>query len=374
MGALDTAVGIFGTVIPLGKSNNCLLARWELDGTLSWVHTQSPLSCNGSFPAVIDADGDGLAEVLIDGTLISAATGALIQQSSSTGLGYGYFTDLDGDGQREWLDGSAIRQSNGALICETGANEGIPTSADLDGDGDGEILINNEGVLSWYQHDCTLGNTWPHSTGLTQPLIADIDGDGAVEVVLQTESQLIAYEADGTQIWEQLLATASPMGATAMDVDGNEIADIVAVTDNELLLLDGKTGTARLSYVLDSTPKATPYALELNGGGAPESWSPLAQAFGSSNGTTVAKNKQLEPMAPTEPCGRHARRRMAVPTQSWQLFSPEQPSTAQEASLERSFAEIKPTLIETCTDDCDLGVVTFTVEIRILVHQTSLRA
>ena len=63
MGALDTAVGIFGTVIPLGKSNNCLLARWELDGTLSWVHTQSPLSCNGSFPAVIDADGDGLAEV-----------------------------------------------------------------------------------------------------------------------------------------------------------------------------------------------------------------------------------------------------------------------------------------------------------------------
>ena len=31
------------------------------------------------------------------------------------------------------------------------------------------------------------------------------------------------------------LATASPMGATAMDVDGNEIADIVAVTDNEAL-------------------------------------------------------------------------------------------------------------------------------------------
>ena len=79
-----------------------------------------------------------LAEVLIDGTPISAATGALIQQSSSTGLGYGYFTDLDGDGQRDgWTARNTTKQRS--TICETGANEGIPTSADLDGDGDGEI-------------------------------------------------------------------------------------------------------------------------------------------------------------------------------------------------------------------------------------------
>ena len=215
----------------------------------------------------------------------------------------------------------------------------------------------------------------PHSTGLTQPLIADIDGD-AVEVVLQTESQLIAYEADGTQIWEQLLATASPMGATAMDVDGNEIADIVAVTDNELLLLDGKTGTARLSYVLDSTPKATPYALELNGGGAPELVVTLSTGLwilelnnGGENTSNLSQWHQRSFAAGMQGDG------WVVPTQSPSNYSAQNSfnSTAR-ASLERSFAEIKPTLIETCTMTATSEWSPSLSRLRTLVHQTSLRA
>ena len=267
MGELDSAVGIFGTLIPLGKSDACYLGRWEPNGTLSWINTQSPLNCNDSFPAIIDVDADGYAEILVDGTLISAASGNVLQQAESTGLGHGYATDLDGDGQREWLDGSAVRQSNGALVCETGENEGIPVSADLDGDGDGEFIINTEGALHWYHHDCSLGGTWNHSTGLAQPLVADIDGDGAVEIVLQSQSEVVAFESDGTQLWTKAISTSGPMGASAMDFDGNDIADIAVVAENELLLMDGKTGATRLSYVLDSTPKALPYALELNGGG-----------------------------------------------------------------------------------------------------------
>ena len=366
LGELETAIGIFGTVLPFGKSDTCHLARWEIDGTLSWVHTQTPISCDGGYPAVLDINGDGQAEVLIEGTVVSAASGTLIQQSGSTGLGYGYATDLDGDGQREWLDGSTVRQSNGAVVCETGINEGIPASADLDGDGDGEFLINTEGGLSWYHHDCTLGGTWNHSTGLAQPLIADIDGDGGVELVIQTETELIAYNVDGSLIWTQALSTTNPMGASAMDVDGNDIADIVAVSENALLLLDGKTGNTRLSYVLDSTPMATPYALELNGEGAPELVVTLSTGLwilelenGGANTNNMTQWHQRSYAAGMQGNG------WLIPSQSPSNFATQNSFNSTASSpLERNFAEIKPTLIDTCIDDCELGVITYTVEIK----------
>ena len=121
MAELDSAVGIFGSLMPLGKSDVCYLGRWELDGRLSWIHTQTPIKCTETFPAINDMDGDGHAEVLIDGALISAESGTLLQKIETTGGGVGYATDLDNDGQREWLDGIAVRRSNGSPICETGA-------------------------------------------------------------------------------------------------------------------------------------------------------------------------------------------------------------------------------------------------------------
>lgn len=366
VGELDGELGIFSSVFQNGKSDTCYLARWSIEGNLDWVHTQNTIDCGRSFPALSDMDGNGQAEVLIDGLLLDANAGLFIERIGASGAGYGFSMDLDNDGYSEWLDGTALRMMDGTLICETGESEGMPTAADLDNDGDGEWVINTEGLTRWFHHDCTVGQSWTHSNGLSQPVIADFDGDGSVEIAIQTQTEIVVYESDGSTLWAQPWETEVGLqGMSATDMDGDNIAELLAVVNNDLIILDGKTGSSRLEYALDGQPTSLPLALQLDGSGPPEIVLSLRQGLW----VLSVDNGSID----TNTASNWHQRSYAIGQQimGWQIPMNNMANFAQQNSMNSTavdslsfqYADIQPTLVETCTDDCQMGVVTFTVAV-----------
>ncbi|UCD51951.1 MAG: S8 family serine peptidase [Phycisphaerales bacterium] len=112
---------------------------------------------------------------------------------------------------------------------------------DVDGDGDYEVIaVSNYDALIYAWHVDSgelLDGDWPMMIGgwygsiVGHPVLADLDGDGDSEIVagLDTESDetdgLYALQGDGTSLWQRRYTTEGPLSAADFDGDGNvEIA------------------------------------------------------------------------------------------------------------------------------------------------------
>jgi hypothetical protein len=107
------------------------------------------------------------------------------------GSGDGYFYLLSQDGQLLWkrVTGWTLRSS--------------PAAADIDADGDVELLIGGDDDRLWaWHHDGSLVAGWPQTTGadlFSSPAVGDLDGDGDVEVAIGSDdANVYAWHADGT--------------------------------------------------------------------------------------------------------------------------------------------------------------------------------
>jgi hypothetical protein len=69
---------------------------------------------------------------------------------------------------------------------------GAPAVADVDGDGNAEVLVGSSGnLLHAFKEDATEPRGWPKETGnwlLASPAVGDVDGDGLAEVVAITRA------------------------------------------------------------------------------------------------------------------------------------------------------------------------------------------
>ncbi|MCL5278473.1 MAG: VCBS repeat-containing protein, partial [Planctomycetes bacterium] len=119
-----------------------------------------------------------------------------------------------------------------------------PTSVavgDIDGDGDYEVIVACEYEGEVYAYHVETGKLvagqWPAAVGgwygwiPSGPVLADLDGDGDSEILIGLDMEspdtdgLIAIQADGTFLWQRRYTSAGPISAADLNKDGQvEIA------------------------------------------------------------------------------------------------------------------------------------------------------
>ncbi len=246
-----------------------------------------PINTGGSTcestPQVVDIDGDGDLEVLIgsgyslhayhhDGSMVSGfpvTTGGNANYTAAV-------ADIDNDGEVEIAIAGQrsnlfVYRGNGSL--ETGWPQSLgdddgaccsPTLADLDDDGDLELIIGTfkdlngssgyiEARMYVFHHDGTLFDGWPildvDQYGIqATPAVGDIDNDGDLEIIAagRENQTLLAWHTDGTTVdgWPVQLSGFIEASPTMADIDNDGDLEIFISTSAERVYGVHHDGTA----------------------------------------------------------------------------------------------------------------------------------
>lgn len=218
------------------------------DGSILWQQSID----NGSIssPSIADIDGDGELEIVMGGT------------NQQGGSGHVYVWDHNGNPKPGWPKSIAVHLSSPAL-------------ADLDHDGDLEIIIGSvNGYLYVWHHDGTTVSGWPRFVGggeVRSPAVGDIDGDGAYEIIAGSAAGYVnVWETDGHGVsgWPQ----RTPIGTSILfyrashpalgDLDRDGDLEVVVAADVTLHTVPGEPwgkvfawhhdGTALQGWPVDS--------------------------------------------------------------------------------------------------------------------------
>jgi hypothetical protein len=193
-------------------------------------------------PALGDLDGNGTLEIVV------AARGHL----------YAFY--LDG---QEIRDGDASPGTIGVFLAPAGADYqyGSAAIADIDGDLQGEIVFADRfasagGKLHVMRRNGSYLPGFPFALGSNQctssPAIADLDGDGDLEIVIGCGNSVVyALHADGTAVtgWPKTGVTLTgntdfQSSPAVGDVDGDGHVDVViGSNDGKLHVFRGYDGT-----------------------------------------------------------------------------------------------------------------------------------
>ncbi len=240
-----------------------LVNIWTQDGNSlpNWPVPMGDYSGASSL-AVGDIDGDGDYEIVagseLDGVVCAyhVESGRIVDGNWPALVGgwYGYIAagpvlaDLDGDGDSEIIvaldmetmdmDGLLALQGDGTYLWQRRYTSIGPISAaDLDRDGDVEIALGGLGPGLNRVYTFILDNQgqqvarWrggsPKGTAT-----ADLDGDGKTEVVFCTEQEVMAVHADGSTAWKTRVSDPldAQGGLCIGDLDGNGLSEVFVTT------------------------------------------------------------------------------------------------------------------------------------------------
>ena len=229
---------------------------WNEDGTSlpGWPRfLQGDPSCSTS--AVGDVDGDGDYEIVTttyNGGYVYVwhwQDGALMSGDWPKAFGYGIrsaplLADLDGDGDSEIIIAKAGHedpygvyafQHDGTMMWNYPVvNLQAPmAAADLDSDGNIEIVAAGGADGHVIDHNGALVRTWPEGS-FTAPVIADLDKDSQLEIITrysiltgqEFHSFLRTMHVDGSVLWESELGPAAGIGMSVGDLDGDTYQDV----------------------------------------------------------------------------------------------------------------------------------------------------
>ena len=129
-----------------------------------------------------------------------------------------------------------------------------PTVADLDGDGEMEIIVGTSVgfvyVLS--SADGSAKPNWPLQMGEIQGQVAvgDVNGDGYLEVVaVDARGTVAVFDWRANEVWERHLGALISQGATLGDADGDgRIEVVVGTAAGHVHVLDGATGDSKPNF------------------------------------------------------------------------------------------------------------------------------
>ncbi len=183
------------------------LHAYEVDGTELW--STGPLTYYiGGEPsaAIVDLDGDGVAEVLAQEAVLDGTTGDLLDSLPSRGFSYTQHVaaDLDLDGTAEIVYDGDVHDADGTLRW-SGLSPGMAGMVhsmvlNLDGDPEGEVVMTSDNTLTFYDTDGAALDSVGFGGGFASvPCAGDFDGDGGPEIAIPTQFYLRVFELDGTQ-------------------------------------------------------------------------------------------------------------------------------------------------------------------------------
>jgi len=194
----------------------------------------------------------------------------------------------------------------------------LPSSiavGDIDGDGGYELVIASEFDNQMYAYHVQSGKivdgNWPAQFGTwagmlsAGPLLADLDGDGDSEILIALDAEsseddgLYAFQGDGNTLWQRRYTSEGPMSVADFDGDG----------DVEIALCGYGPGLSRVyTFILDhqgqqvarwrgGSPKGTAVA-DLDGDGQQELIFCTEEevTVARTNGSTVWKKKVSDPL------------------------------------------------------------------------------
>lgn len=239
------------------------------DGTIKWIFGPT-YNRNIKAPQVADINQDGMVEVVIcddkggvwavagrDGSLIwTYSTGARTRNTAA-------IWDVNNDGRMEVI----VPSNAGATFCfdgiegypiwnVTGSGGGCsPVVADMEGDGDWEIIVNMDGQ-TWLLDGADGSVIWNASiayakaVGNEAPAVYDANGDGLLDIAMCGGQNLTLLSGDGkTILWSipNVGKTASGVLVTDVNLDGRDeiiltVYDRTGSASGNLLCYDAVTG------------------------------------------------------------------------------------------------------------------------------------
>jgi cysteine-rich repeat protein len=151
-------------------------------------------------------------------------------------------SDLDQDGRGDALSPSGVYLSKAAPF-DTPLSVGAHAAADLDGDGDQDLVLGSSGKLEWLENDQWSFRAHPVASGHAYTTLAatgDFDGDGRSDIVANLGSTSLAAfhgQGGGAFLSGNKLENVAVIWLGAADTDGDGTDEILAAADGSVLLL-----------------------------------------------------------------------------------------------------------------------------------------
>jgi hypothetical protein len=220
-------------------------------------------------------DGDGRNEVagpLADGRIraVDGRCNTVWTSTSAYSLVYPVTTaaDLDGDGDVEVIsDVAVVDGSTGNHIATLAPNNSscwrAPFTGDIDLDGDLEIMLAD----SVFSADGTRLFHLPISASSTSCFggLANLDADPEAEILISSGYAIDAFEHDGTPLWSESLAVANPGPLCAGDIDGDDEVEIVAPNGTWITAFEANGRVKWSSPMQDGSGAAGCVVFDMNG-------------------------------------------------------------------------------------------------------------
>ncbi len=248
------------------SANNFLLGplafvAFDTDGTQLWATDAVWENDQGGAVGIADFDNDGSPEIYGSGVIVSATGAVLFDAPEQQGWFLGQnntasiAADLDGDDDLELILGQSAYHHDGTLYYQQlNVLPGYPQIANLDGDPEPEIIVNNDGGITILEHDGTIKNLNMTPTGDPAGLgawfrpstVHDFDGDGAAEFAVSSASSYSVFESNLIVNWSVGVQDGSGWAAgTAFDFLGDGVAEAM-YADETTLFIYGDGGAVEL--------------------------------------------------------------------------------------------------------------------------------
>lgn len=248
------------------------------DGSFKWQTSDPRVYCASTAPSVGDVDNDGSPEILIRYTLLDNGGNVLWSGPSSSDLWnadcFSTMANIDDEPGLEIIGGNIAIDGDGTVLWhDTDLYDGYPAVADLDMDGDPEVVVVSSliapggdwdtrnhwiyareldefGTIMWGPFDMNQGIPTPSGAGGGgPPTIADFDGDTLPEVAAAGGYGYVVFEGEsGDPVWfmETTDLSSRVTGSSVFDFEGDGAAEVVYSDEHNLRIYRGIDGMVLL--------------------------------------------------------------------------------------------------------------------------------